>query len=66
MLSTVAVAFILGVLVVFLIKSKLIKLPGAIVCVVFGLVVGLTPIGDPVDHVLNASGVWLWQQVSRL
>ncbi|QDP94800.1 hypothetical protein FOE78_01695 [Microlunatus elymi] len=66
MLSAVAVAVLLGLLIVFMIKSKIQRIPGAVVCVLFGLVIGVTPVGDPVQDALHASGAWLWEQVTQL
>lgn len=66
MISAFAVAVILGLLIAFLIKSKVIRVSGAILCILFGLVIGITPIATPVEHALNASGAWLWQRVTRL
>jgi hypothetical protein len=66
MLSAVAVAVILGLLIAFLLKAKVIRASGAILCILFGLVIGITPIGVPVQHALNVSGAWLWGQVTRL
>ena len=42
MLSAAAVAVLLGVLIVFLIKSKILRVSGAVVCILFGLVIGAT------------------------
>lgn len=66
MLSAVAVAVLLGVLIVFLIKSKILRVSGAVICILFGLVIGVTPVGDPLQQALNVSGAWLWEQVTRL
>lgn len=66
MLSAVAVAVILGALIAFLLKAKVLRLSGAILCILFGLVIGVTPIGAPVEHALNVSGTWLWQRVMNL
>lgn len=66
MLSAVGVAVVLGVLIAFLIKAKVIRVSGAVLCILFGLVIGVTPIGNPVEHALNVSGAWLWQRVTRL
>lgn len=65
MISTVMVAILLGLVIVFLIKVKVLRISGAIVCIVFGLVIGLTPIARPVEQALSGSGAWLWQQVTR-
>ena len=44
-MSVAATALVLGLVVVALIKTKWVKLSGAIVCVIFGLVLGATPAG---------------------
>jgi putative Ca2+/H+ antiporter (TMEM165/GDT1 family) len=66
MLSAAGVAVLLGLLIVFLIKARALRVSGAILCIIFGLVIGLTAIADPVGYVLTVSGSWLWRQVTRL
>ena len=44
-MSTTAVAVILGVLVAFMIKSRWVRASGAVVCVLFGLVLSASPAG---------------------
>jgi hypothetical protein len=64
--SVVAVAVILGALVVLLLQTRQVKVGSAATCVVFGLVLGLTPAGPPVQSALDATGSWAWAQVSSL
>ncbi len=65
-MSVAAVALVLGALVVLLLRTANLGLGSATVCVLFGLVVALTPAGPTVDEALNSSGVWFWAQVSSL
>jgi len=65
MISTVTVAILLGVVIVFLIKTRVLRIGGAIVCILFGLVIGMTPIARPVEQAMSGAGSWLWQQVTR-
>ena len=65
-MSVGAVALVLGALMVLLLRTAKLGLGSAAVCVLFGLVVALTPAGPTVDEALNSSGVWLWAQVSSL
>jgi regulator of protease activity HflC (stomatin/prohibitin superfamily) len=63
-MSVVAVGLLLGVLVVFLIRVKQVKVGGAAVCIIFGLVLGATPAGPQVNRTLDQAGtsVWAWVQ----
>ena len=65
-MTVVGSAVVLGALVVLLLRTAKLGLGSATVCVLFGLVVALTPAGPTVDEALNSSGVWLWAQVSSL
>ena len=65
-MSIVAAAVLLGLIVVLLIKWKLVKGVVAVVCVLFGLVLGATPIGDGVVHVVKSVGAFTSDQLARL
>ncbi len=65
-MSVVAVALVLGALVVLLLRTARLGLGSAVVCIMFGLVVALTPAGPTVQGAMNASGSWLWGQVREL
>lgn len=65
-MSVVAVAVVLGLLLLLLLRTNQLKLGSALVAVVFGLVLASTPAGPAVHQALNASGVWLWGQVRAL
>lgn len=65
-MSVVAVALVLGGLVVLLVQTRQVKLTAAAVCIVFGLVLGTTPAGGPVHEALDATGSWLWVQLESL
>jgi hypothetical protein len=44
-MSVTAVLVILGALVVLLIRTRWLRLSGAVVCIVFGVVLGMSPLG---------------------
>jgi Na+-translocating ferredoxin:NAD+ oxidoreductase RnfD subunit len=65
-MTVVAVAVLLGALLLFLIRVKQLKIAAAFAAVVFGLVLGSTPAGPQVNHVLNEAGLSGWTWVSSL
>ena len=65
-MSVVAVALVLGALVVLLLRTARLGLGSALVCILFGLVVASTPAGPTVHEAMDSTGVWLWGQVSSL
>ena len=65
-MSVVGAAVILGLVVVMLLKLRAVRPTAALVCVLFGLVLGVTPIGGAVNDVVEQIGAWLWKQVSKL
>lgn len=65
-MSVVAVAVVLGLLLLLLLRTNQLKLGAGLLAVVFGLVLASTPAGPVVHDALNASGVWLWGQVRAL
>jgi hypothetical protein len=64
--TVVGAAVILGVVVAVPVKMKVARPSVAIVCIVFGLVLGATPIGDGVDAAVAAVGRWLSDMVGGL
>jgi hypothetical protein len=65
-MSVVAVAVVLGGLLLLLLRTHQLRLGSALVAVIFGLVLGSTPAGPAVNQGLSASGSWLWGQVRSL
>jgi hypothetical protein len=65
-MSVVAVAVVLGGLLLLLLRTNQLKLGSALVAVIFGLVLGSTPAGPAVNEALSESGSWLWGQVRSL
>ncbi len=65
-MSVVGFALVLGALVVLLLRTSRLGMGSAFVCILFGLVVAITPAGPTVHQALDASGTWLWGQVSSL
>lgn len=65
-MSVVAVALVLGALVVLLLRTAKLGLGSALVCMLFGLVLANTPAGPNVHQALDSSGSWLWAQVRSL
>ena len=65
-MSVVGFAVVLGALVMLLLSTAKLGLGSALVCVLFGLVVAITPAGPAVHDALDSAGAWLWSQVSTL
>ncbi len=65
-MSVVGTAVILGLLVVLLLRMKIARASVVVVCVLFGLVLGATPIGDGVNQALTSLGSWIWAQLVSL
>jgi hypothetical protein len=65
-MSVVAVALVLGALVVLLLRTSKLGLGSAVVCTLFGLVLAITPAGPRMHDALDSSGAWLWSQVNSL
>lgn len=65
-MSVVAVAVLLGLLLVLLLRTSQLGLGSALVAVVFGLVLGATPAGPVVNDALTETGTWVWGQVRDL
>jgi len=63
--STVGAAVILGVIIAA-VKMKVARLTVVVVCVLFGLVLGATPIGDGVNAALAAIGGWTATLITEL
>ncbi len=65
-MSVGAVALVLGVLVVLLLRTRQLRAGSCVVCILFGLVIGATPAGPAINEGLTAAGSWLWEQVNSL
>ena len=65
-MSVVGAAIILGLIVAALVKMKVARPVVVIVCVLFGLVLGATPIGDGLYSGVASVGVWLSDAVTGL
>jgi hypothetical protein len=65
-MSVAATALVLGLVVVALIKTKWVKPSGAVVCVIFGLVLGATPAGPAVNRTLTDVGDWAYAQLQSV
>lgn len=65
-MSVVGAAVVLGAVVVMLLKLRVLRPSAALVCVLFGLVLGATSAGAVVNRTLDALGSGLWDQVTRL
>lgn len=62
-MSVVAAAIVLGLVVVGFIRTRWLRPSGAVVCVVFGLVLGGTPAGPVVNSTRNDFGGWAYGQL---
>ena len=65
-MSVVGAAIILGLVVAGLVRMKIARPVVAIVCILFGLVLGATPIGDGLYAGVAAVGAWLSDAVTGL
>jgi hypothetical protein len=65
-MSVVGATVVLGLLVVLLLRMKVARFSVVLVCVLFGLVLGATPIGDSVNQGLTLLGAWVWRQLGQL
>ncbi|SDT11293.1 hypothetical protein SAMN04488543_3063 [Friedmanniella luteola] len=65
-MSVVGAAIILGLIVAALVKMKTARPVVVVVCVLFGLVLGATPIGDGLYAGVAAVGAWLSDAVTGL
>ena len=65
-MTVIGAAVILGLLVAGLVRMKIARPTVAVVCVLFGLVVGATPIGDGLYSAVAAVGAWLSDAVTGL
>ena len=63
-MSVVGAAIILGLIVAALIRMKTARPVVVVVCVLFGLVLGATPIGDGLYAAVAAVGRWLSHAVA--
>ena len=65
-MSVIGAAVILGLLVAALVRMKAARPVVVIVCILFGLVLGATPIGDGLYAGVAAVGLWLSDAVTGL
>lgn len=65
-MTVVGAAIILALIVAALVKMKTARPVVVIVCVLFGLVLGATPIGDGLYAGVAAVGAWLSAAVTGL
>ncbi len=63
-MSVVGAAIILGLIVAALLRMKAARPVVVIVCVLFGLVLGATPIGDGLYGAVASMGGWLSDAVA--
>ena len=65
-MSTVGVAVILFVIIAAMVNMRVARMTVVIICVLFGLVLGASPIGDGVNAALAAIGGWTADRISEL
>ena len=65
-MSITAVLVILGALVVLLLRTRSLRFFGALVCIVFGVVLGLSPMGPATADVLDEVGTWAYASLQSL
>jgi hypothetical protein len=65
-MSETAAAVILGGVIVLLIKTRWLRLSGALLCAAFGIVVAAGPVGPAASDVLKAVGSWAYDSLRSL
>jgi hypothetical protein len=65
-MSVIGAAVILGLVVAALVRMKAARPVVVIVCILFGLVLGATPIGDGLYAGVASVGAWLSDAVTGL
>lgn len=65
-MSVIGAAVILGLLIAGLLRMKAARPVVVVICVLFGLVLGATPIGDGLYSGVAAVGGWLSDAVTGL
>ena len=65
-MSVTAVLVILGALVVLLLRTRSLRFLGALVCIVFGVVLALSPMGPATADVLDEVGTWAYDSLQSL
>lgn len=65
-MSMTAVLVVLGALVVLLLRTRSLRFFGAVVCIVFGVVLALGPMGPATADVLDAVGTWAYDSLQSL
>ena len=65
-MSTVGVAVVLFVIIAAMVNMRVARMTVVVVCVLFGLVLGASPIGDGVNAALAAIGGWTADRIGEL
>jgi len=65
-MSLVAVAVVLGALIVLFVKAKWVHAGPGVVCVLFGVLLAAGPVGPPVQNALADAGAWVDQSLQKL
>ena len=64
-MSVVGAAVILGVIIVAMLRMRVARASVVVVCVLFGLVLGASPVGDAVNTAVAAVGGWAAARLGR-
>jgi len=62
-MSLVAICIVLGVLVAVLVKARAIRAGGALLCILFGVTLAASPMGQYLSQVLHTVGTWAMTQL---
>jgi hypothetical protein len=65
-MTGVGTAVILALIIVLMLKTRVARASVVIVCVLFGLVLGASPIGDGVNAALAVLGGWASDRIAEL
>jgi len=65
-MSVVGAAVVLGVIIVAMLRMRVARASVVVVCVLFGLVLGASPVGDAVNTAVAAVGAWAAARIVEL
>ena len=65
-MTVVGTAVILALIIALMLKTRVARASVVIVCVLFGLVLGASPIGDGVNAALGVLGRWSADRITEL
>jgi hypothetical protein len=65
-MSLLAIAVVLGALIVLFVKARWVRPAPGLVCVLFGVLLAAGPAGPPVQDAVLEAGAWVDRSLARL